>query len=91
MRYLKCEAHGWYLTQRWNGEWSCKCCYYTVPDDAVASLLKRKTYWPGILVVDTADSQTRCITCGGPTSGISAYYCSDDTPGMYVPPPKGAT
>ena len=87
-RLLKCEVHGWYLEKREEGDWACKGCYFTVPADAVERLLERKKYWPGILVVDTPDPKTRCITCGGPVSGMSAYYCSDDNPGMYVPPPQ---
>ena len=88
-RYLKCEVHGWALEKRPDENvWACKGCYFTVPDEAAQRLLERKKYWPGILVVDVQDSQTRCITCGGPTSGFSAYYCSEDNPGMYVAPPK---
>lgn len=92
-RYLKCEVHGWALEKRRDEDvWACKGCYYTVPDEAVQRLLARQKYWPGILVVDTPDSKTRCITCGEPCSGMSAYYCSQDNPGMYVaPPPKEIT
>jgi hypothetical protein len=79
--------HGWRLEQRENGDWACKACYFIVPDEAVARLLERKKYWPGIIVVDEQDPQARCITCGGPVSGMSNMYCTEDNPGMYVPPP----
>jgi hypothetical protein len=92
-RYLKCEVHGWALEKRPDEDvWACKGCYYTVPAEAVERLLARQKYWPGILVVDAPDPKTKCITCGGPVSGMSAYYCSDDNPGMYIaPPPKQIT
>lgn len=87
-RYLKCEVHGRALERREEGDWACKGCYYTVPAEARLRLLERKKYWPGIVVVDVNDSKSRCITCGGPTSGMSALYCSMDNPGMYMPPPR---